>query len=266
MGGGGKTPLVFAIASFLQSRGLKVAIVSRGYGGKARNSCNIVSDGREVLLDVREAGDEPFLLAKRLPGVSVLTGKKRIHPCRYAVDRLACEVIVLDDGFQHMAVERDLDLVLFSSTLPFSLLHVLPGGYLREPFAALSRADCFLLTGYDDIPHDIKNKYVRKIFSRWPRIPVTTLQYSLTALTDQSFSTQALTDLPQPAFAFCGIASPDSFSRSLRRLGIKLVGFKSFPDHMNYSKQILEKIHARARESKARCLLTTEKDLVKLRA
>ncbi len=106
-----------------------------------------MSDGENIILSPTLAGDEPHMLAKSLPGIPVLTGKRRIIPCRYAIDNLQCDVLILDDGFQHIAVKRDIDIVLFDSTTLAGNSRVFPGGPLREPVSALKRCHAFLLTG-----------------------------------------------------------------------------------------------------------------------
>ncbi|MBU1715214.1 MAG: tetraacyldisaccharide 4'-kinase [Proteobacteria bacterium] len=150
MGGTGKTPMVIHVAKLLQNQNNKVVILSRGYGGKATGQVNIVSDGVEILLDAATAGDEPRLLADTLSGVPVLTGAKRTVTGRYAVENFGPGVVLLDDGFQHMAIARDLDLVLFSAATLLGNGWVFPGGELREPQSALGRAHCFIITGVDD--------------------------------------------------------------------------------------------------------------------
>ena len=132
MGGTGKTPLVQYLAQLLQNEGWKPAIISRGYGGRAKDRVNVVSNGQQVLLDAVQAGDEPLLLAESLPGVPVLTGIVRHLPAREAI-AMGADVLVLDDGFQHLAVQRDVNLVLFNADRLAGNSRVFPGGELREP-------------------------------------------------------------------------------------------------------------------------------------
>jgi len=150
MGGTGKTPLVQYIADLLVCHNRKPAVLSRGYKGTSQLPVNIVSNGKEILMNAVEAGDEPRLLADTLPGVAVLTGKKRFLTGRYAIDNLVIDTVILDDGFQHLAVQRDLDLVLFSVHKLLGNGRVLPGGELREPISSLHRADAFIITGVSE--------------------------------------------------------------------------------------------------------------------
>jgi len=133
MGGTGKTPCVQFVSRYMQQKGYKVAIVSRGYGGSAHEKVNLVSTGEKPLLSAEEAGDEPRLHADLLPGVTVATGIVRKLTCQYVVDQLNCDAIILDDGFQHLGVQRDINLVLFNSSTLAGNSRVFPGGDLREP-------------------------------------------------------------------------------------------------------------------------------------
>ncbi|HSH13716.1 MAG TPA: tetraacyldisaccharide 4'-kinase, partial [Desulfurivibrionaceae bacterium] len=136
MGGTGKTPMVIEVVRLLQALGKRAAVVSRGYGGLARGPVNLVSDGERIWMAAAEAGDEPLLLAESLPGVPVLTGVRRVLVARYAIEKLGAEVVVLDDGFQHLPLHRDLDLVLFKGPDFLGNGRVFPGGDLREPLSA----------------------------------------------------------------------------------------------------------------------------------
>ncbi|MHB8151111.1 MAG: tetraacyldisaccharide 4'-kinase, partial [Desulfobulbia bacterium] len=149
LGGTGKTPMVRYVTRLLLDRGVRPAIVSRGYGGKAAGRINIVADRTKTLLPPEMAGDEPFMLAEVLPGVPVLTGSQRARVARHAVEAFGANLIVMDDGFQHLALRRDLDLVLFSARTLLGNGRVFPGGELREPLSALGRAHAFVITGVD---------------------------------------------------------------------------------------------------------------------
>ena len=141
-GGVGKTPVVLEIAKYLEESGRKVAIVSRGYGGKLNNkSINVISDGNTVFYEALDAGDEPFWLAENAKNVVVITSKNRYKASKYAIEKFGAEVIVLDDGFQHRKLHRDLDLVLMDSVKGFGNENLLPAGPLREGAEALDRID-----------------------------------------------------------------------------------------------------------------------------
>ncbi len=267
LGGTGKTPMVRYVIRLLLDRGLRPAIVSRGYGGKAADAVNIVSDGTRMLLLPDMAGDEPFMLAEALPGVPVLTGPERARVARHAIHEFGVDHIVLDDGFQHLAVCRDLDLVLFSARTLLGNGRVFPGGPLREPVSALGRAHGFVITGVDS-----GNRAKVEDFQRWlqgacPGKPVFAGEY-LPAGIWHSRQDKVCTFAEarkMSVFAFAGIANPDSFRQTLRQDGFSLVGFKEFKDHHAYVAQDVAALVATAQACGAQALITTEKDFVKLR-
>ena len=148
MGGTGKTQMVMYLAKLFADK--KVAVVSRGYRSKGTEDINLVANGYEILLDVEDAGDEPYLIAESLPGVVVATGKERAVVGEYCEHVLECDLILLDDGFQHLKLQRDLDIVLFKVDSFLGNNRVFPGGDMRAPLAALHRADCSVLTCMDE--------------------------------------------------------------------------------------------------------------------
>ncbi len=266
MGGTGKTPVVAYIASQLLAKGFRPAIVSRGYGGAAGNKVNVVSDGREVFMDAKAAGDEPCFLGHSLPGIHVLTGIVRILPCRYAAEKADCDILILDDGFQHMAVKRDIDLVLFSAASLAGNSRVFPGGDLREPISALKRCSAFVITGMTEELLERATKFKALLLQRFPDKPVFFASYDATmaqSLDDKSLQLPA--SLPSPLFAFCGIGQPQLFQKTLAAQQIELAGFMPLKDHQPFTPSLIKKINSRAKASGAKALITTEKDLVKIR-
>lgn len=267
MGGTGKTPVVGFIAAFLQKKGLKPAIISRGYGGAAGNKVNVVSDGNEILLDAKAAGDEPCFLADNLPGVPVLTGIVRVLPCRHAIREFGCNVLILDDGFQHLSVQRDLDLVLFSAASLAGNSRVFPGGDLREPVSALKRCHAFLITGNTDTLKERSGHFAALLQERFPDKPVFFSSYEpVAAKSLQTNTLQPLATLPTPLSGFCGIAQPDLFTQSLQSQSITLSNFIPLKDHQPFTPSLIKKINHQAKQSGAAALITTEKDLVKLQS
>lgn len=267
MGGTGKTPMVRYIARLLLERGLRPAIVSRGYGGKATGPVNIVADGNKTLLAPEMAGDEPFMLAEALPGVPVLTGPQRVRVGRLAIELFGVNSVVMDDGFQHLAMDRDLDLVLFSAKTLLGNGRVFPGGELREPLSALGRAHAFVITGVDQRNRSGVEDFKRWLQGRFPKTPVFMGEY-LPAGIWHSGHGQSCTlakAREMRLFAFAGIANPDSFRQTLRQEDFSLSGFKEFRDHHAYTAQDVADLLAAARISGAQALITTEKDFVKLR-
>lgn len=266
MGGTGKTPVVALLASIFQEKGFKPAIISRGYGGAANNKVNVVSDGKEILMDAKAAGDEPCFLAASLPGVPVLTGIVRVLPCRHAIQEFGCNVLILDDGFQHMSVQRDLDLVLFSAATLAGNSRVFPGGDLREPVTALRRCHAFVLTGITDRVKERAEKFAKLLKSRFPDKPVFLTSYQATgATTLEDTNLQDLATLPSPLYGFCGIAQPELFQESLKTENISIAGFMPLKDHQPFTPSLIQKIAQQAEKSGANGMITTEKDLVKLK-
>jgi len=265
MGGTGKTPLVMAVARILLDAGRHPAVVSRGYGGAAKGQVNLVGDGQRLLLDAALAGDEPRLLAESLPDVVVATGIKRSAVARFVIDDLGIDAIVLDDGFQHLGVRRDLDLVLFKGPEFLGNGRVFPGGDLREPLSALARAQAFVLTGSDPAARDGEDDFRRWLEKNFPGRPIFTAPYMAGALQPGNGSAAEQPDAGAGLLAFCGLARPESFRRLLLGLGYKLTGFRAFPDHHPYSASDLMALGRELEKSGATALVTTVKDLVKLR-
>jgi len=271
LGGTGKTPMVQHLARLLQNHDFRPAVVSRGYGGKATGKVNLVSDGSNLLLDARSAGDEPRLLAETLPGVPVLTGIVRRLPAQRAID-MGADVLVLDDGFQHLQIVRDINLVLFNTDRLAGNSRVFPGGDLREPVVALHRATGFVMTGVQEANRDRAQRFGDLLRAKFPDIPVAQAGYRADCLVGISPARmiEPLAAEPLPPekkyFGFCGIAHPESFRRTVIDLGVELTGFFPLDDHQHYSKSLVDRLLAEARRSGADGLLTTEKDLVKLAA
>jgi len=268
MGGTGKTPMVQYLARLFQEHGFRPAIVSRGYGGAARGKVNVVSDGNKLLLDAHAAGDEPRLLAETLPGVPVLTGVVRRLPARRALE-MGADVLLLDDGFQHLPIARDINLVLFNTDRLAGNSRVFPGGDLREPVAALRRATGFVVTGVREANRERAERFADLLRSKFPDIPVAFAGLRMECLVKITPSgmivpAEAGPVQVQPCFGFCGIAHPDLFQQTLTSQGYSLADFLPLADHQRYSEAQMDRLLAQARKSGAQWLLTTEKDLVKL--
>ena len=270
LGGSGKTPVVEYIAGMLQERGWKPAVVSRGYRGSTRGRVNVVSDGRSLLLTAEESGDEPRLLAEKLPGVPVLTGPARKYPAKRAVVEGAGAVI-LDDGFQHLSLKRDVDLVLFNTDTLAGNSRVFPGGDLREPVSALNRCDAFLLTGVCQRNRERALRFADLLNDRFPGHPVFLGEYTPTALL-QSHGSLPPDRLPiqhlagTPLFAVAGIANPENFLTTLQDTGIlHVVESKCHGDHHRYDRAGVAALCTMAELADAGAVVTTEKDMVKLR-
>lgn len=264
LGGTGKTPTVRYLAEFLKAQGYSPAIISRGYGGKSTGKINIVSDAHTVLLSPEQAGDEPYMLACSLPGVPVLTGRRRIHPCRWAVEKLDADILILDDGFQHMAIQRDVDIVLFDGTDLAGNSRIFPGGVLREPIAALNRCNAFLITGLTEKNRRKAEYFGELLQNRFSNKPVFYSSIGSSRLNGPVNRTANAYD-EKNFFAFCGIANPARFEGTLRSLGVQLSGFVALPDHAKYGQSLMDSICGKAVKSGAKQLVTTEKDYVKIK-
>jgi len=215
-----------------------------------------------------EAGDEPRLLAENLPGVPVLTGRARKFPARRAVE-LGADVLLLDDGFQHLALKRDINLVLFHADTLAGNSRVFPGGDLREPAAALSRADAFILTGTCDRNRERADRFAVLLAMRFPGRPIFRAGYEpVSILTyEDGIGTACAFEAMRaiPLFAFAGIARPETFTRTLHELNLDIVDYQFLPDHAAYRQPLLAEIFDQARQKGAAACITTEKDMVKVR-
>lgn len=254
VGGTGKTPVTDYLTKFCLARGRRVAVVSRGYGGCKQSTVQVVSAGNGPLLAPEQCGDEPYLLARRNPQALVLVSPKRADAVRQAVDELGAEVVLLDDGFQHLAVQRDFDIVLLDAQCPLGNGHQLPAGLLREPISALGRGDLFLLTRCDN-EHG---------FDLPVKGPVMHCRHRLSdhALTLQGRQVPLTSLAGKQGVAFAGIAEPQGFFRSLKDKGLQLVAEIPFSDHCTYGESALRRLAAACQG--ADYLVTTEKDAVKL--
>ncbi len=267
MGGTGKTPMVFYIAKLFAER-YKTALVSRGYGGSARKKVNLVSDGEDIFLSSKEAGDEPRLLAESLPGVPVITGSRRVLTGQYAVEKMGAELVIMDDGFQHMALCRDCNLVLFSAAELLGSAWVCPGGPLREAFSALQRADAFVITGVNASYMDKVDEFTATLLASFPEKPVFLGSYKPVGLQEAGGpNVVAPGNFGDISFlAFCGIATPESFQDSLVGEGLAVKEFLSFRDHHSFVQADIDKIQHRAVQAGCDALVSTAKDFVKLQS
>jgi len=245
LGGSGKTPVVAALARLLQQHGERPVILTRGYGRRdAIEGVLVVSDRERVLEPVERSGDEPQLLARALPGVPVLVGADRYFAGVLAQKHLGATVSILDDGFQHVQLERDIDLLLVS--IDDLSDRVVPAGRLRESLEAAQLADALLVGGSAD--------------------DVVTVADALKGPT--AFRVEAkygVTAAPQRAVAFAGIARPERFFNALRSLGYEIARELTFPDHHWYSARDILRIQAAAYDTGATLIVTTEKDAVRCR-
>jgi len=264
VGGTGKTPMVMWLARFLLEEGWRVGVVSRGYKGGEAKRVLVVSDGRNILAGSDISGDEPQLLATRLRGIPVLCSTKRALAAEAAVDQFQCEVVILDDGFQHRFVARNLDIVMLDSRYPFGDGSLFPRGILREQTTALTRAQVLVLSRFDGSEQAEQSH--KNLVMQWPDKTVVTAAHRATRL----FKATTQRELPLSSVrnkrlaAFAGIGRPDDFFRTVRDLGADLVHTTALPDHHPLTVELLASLVVEASEQKPELWLTTEKDWVRL--
>jgi len=258
-GGGGKTPLTIALAAHLRDAGRRVAVLSRGY---ARSSAGplVVSRGDGPVVDVAAAGDEPHEMARALPGVAVVVGERRAEAGRLALAELAPapDLFVLDDGFSHRALARDVDLLVFPAADPWARGRLLPSGRLREPLAAARRADAVVLTGGAAGDGATLAGALGAHGYDGPGFASVTELGAPRTLDGAPLAAGA------PVYAVAGIAAPERFFAAARAAGLEVVGERGYRDHAPYRDTEVRAIELDARRHGADAVLTTAKDAAKL--
>jgi tetraacyldisaccharide 4'-kinase len=249
VGGTGKTPCVAFVANHYRQRDYRVCILSRGYGAQG------------------ETSDEARVLEEELNDVPHLQGPDRVQLARVALEELESEILVLDDGFQHRRLNRDLDLVLIDATDPWGQGYLLPRGLLREPRSSLRRAHLAILTRCDQVAPPQLEQVRQQVRRLAPQLPLAETRHRPTQWSNSAGETLALDDLSsRPAAAFCGIGNPQAFRRTLDDLGVEVRAFRTYPDHHRYARaDVLELEDWLSALPGDVVVLTTQKDLVKLR-
>jgi len=260
-GGTGKTPVVEWIVGRLLKRKVRVAVVSRGYGRSSRGTM-VVSDGRSIRSTPDRSGDEAFQIARKFPEAIVLVDEKRVRGARHAMTQCGAGVIVLDDGFQHRSLHRNLDIVLVDVDQPLRGTWMLPSGPRRESVRDLKRADIVVLTHRSAEKRGTMNAELKRI-TRAPQFEAVFPPTSLVRLSD------GMRQSPDKVrgnscIAFCGIARPEAFGRMLEDLGLTTKEFQKFPDHHRYTDQDLEFLASIIERMNPNFVLTTEKDAIHL--
>lgn len=248
LGGTGKTPLVRWIAQRFVDRGVRVAVVSRGYGAKGG-----------------QANDEAVELRRSLPDVPHLQNPDRVAAAREAIERFQAELIVADDAFQHRRLGRDLDIVLLDALEPFGFGHVFPRGTLREPVAGLRRADVVILSRADHLDPAARETLWKTVRHYAPEAIMAETVHAPRQLASADGAAQSLESLrDRPVAAFCGIGNPAGFGHTLEACGCRLLGLREFADHHRYSPVDLDSLADWAAELGAEAVLCTGKDLAKI--
>jgi tetraacyldisaccharide 4'-kinase len=247
-GGTGKTPCVEHVARFFRHLDLQVALLSRGYGSEA---------GRN---------DEALVLEENLPDVPHLQGADRAALAQIAIEELESDVLVLDDGFQHRRLDRDLDIVLIDATCPWGHGYLLPRGLLRESIGSLNRADVVMLTRCDLAARE-SIEQIRTVVRSVKELPIVESVHRPAEWRNASHAVKSLDTLRgRPVGAFCGLGNPDAFRQTLTKLGMNVVAWRTYPDHHAYSRNDIEELRDWARQLPTdAAVVTTQKDLVKIR-
>lgn len=274
-GGTGKTPLTLYMARLLSAWGYRPAVISRGYKGGREKMGGIVCDGKEIRLTPRQAGDEPFMMATELRATPVLVGRDRYHSGHLAVASLKANAILLDDGFQHRKLGRQIDLVLVDHHRGFGNGHLLPRGPLREPFTALSRAHALIITGVD--PNKTESPSIQQATDNYKSSMVVfrcRFKPTLSRLVLAGFPgnrghnddhAQSLKEIfGKRVFGFSGLGDNQKFYASLESVGCRVTGFQGFPDHHWYTPADLAEVQRAALAADAELIATTQKDAIRI--
>lgn len=280
VGGTGKTPVVELFARTLRDRGRKPAILSRGYKSKKLNKAQewnrriggelipadempkVVSDGGEPLIDVAYGGDEPWMLAKNLPGVSVVVDKNRVKGGSFAVGELEADILILDDGLQYLDLAHSTDVVLVDQSAPFGTGQMLPRGTLREPAKNLIRADYIFITKCDGSSNEELIRKMRRFNKHADIIECTHGPQHLENLfTGERVPLDFLAK--KYVAAISGIAVPESFEKILRKLGARVEFHRVFSDHHSFNQKEIDRFMHRCVERDIELIITTEKDAVR---
>lgn len=272
VGGTGKTPTAQFLAREIRSLGYKVVILNRGYRAKWKGKVGIVSDGTQLYMDASEAGDEAFMLAKHLPEVPVLIGPERAITGQYAVEEFGAEVAILDDGYQHWQLDRDMDILLVDAVNVFGNGYMLPRGTLREPVSHIDRAQVCLMTKVDQAAEKSRT-YIRSVVSKYnPGALVVESIHQPRCLIrlDDWFRNIAGEGIPvsslkgKKVMALSAIGNPASFEQTLSGIGAVVVESLRFPDHHDYNVRELLDVVNQAHQMDAEAIVITEKDAVKV--
>ena len=267
LGGTGKTPVVIALTDWLLAQGKRVAILSRGYRRTSADSCLLVSDGKCLLAGPNEAGDEPYLMAQRCPKAIVAVGADRYQLGDWLLQRFPVDCLVLDDGFQHLGLHRDVNLLLVDATDVEGLVALVPAGRLREPLQAAARATAIVVTRAD-VPAQVREvgQRLKATLGTIPD-PIQVVFRPECLVSVVAGSLQPLSWSKGKTALLCsGVGHADSFHSLVDLLGVRVLDEMVYADHHTYTSQDVERLCARATELQAELVVTTEKDAGKLAA
>jgi tetraacyldisaccharide 4'-kinase len=247
-GGTGKTPFAAYVARWFRQRGIRVCFVSRGYGAGDSGF-----------------NDEALVLEQLCPDVPHLQNVDRVAAARVAVEELDSQLLILDDGFQHRRIARDLDIVLVDATNPWGFGHLLPRGLLREPVSSVRRAGLAVITRVDQVARESVDEICRVIERANPRCPIAEVVFPPVRLINSSgVAIEPDTLRGLPVAAFCGIGNPQAFQAGLVQLGLAVQAFRMFPDHHRYARSDIDDLARWGAAAGISAIVTTQKDLVKI--
>ncbi len=272
VGGTGKTPTAQRVAMMVKNMGYRVVILNRGYRSHWDKPLGVVSDGKKIFMTSYEAGDEAYLMAKMMPGIPVVIGKNRDVTGSYAVDNLHAEVIIMDDGYQHWQLNRDLDIVLVDTLNLFGNGNLLPRGILREPLSHLNRADMFLFTKSDQSSQLTRTSLMENIRQYNTEAPIVESIHHAKEFVEIADWYKGIQQNPLPleelkgkrVMVFSAIGNPSSFEQNVSGCGLEILEAIRYPDHHDYGMLEMQYIAERASTLKADALITTGKDAVKI--
>ena len=267
LGGTGKTPMIIYLGKYLSTVGKKTMVLSRGHKGKREGSSGILFTDKILGYDPVEYGDEPVLLSRKMQNAAIVVGKKRVQNLKYYFKKNLPDVVLLDDGFQHLQLSRNLNIVLFDSLLNLDQYTFPPLGYLREGFRSLQDADIIVL-GRVNLVEEIKIKELTELILPYTN-PDTLIVHSLfIPIGVKNINHEKVMEMSElegrRVLCVVGIASPDSFLKMLNDQGANVVEEMIFSDHYHYTSTTIKNIQKKAKEHNA-LILTTEKDLVKIK-
>jgi tetraacyldisaccharide 4'-kinase len=265
-GGTGKTPHTALLARYLRGKGIKTAVLSRGYRGAMEKEGAVISDTESLRGTLEEGGEEPYWLAQELPGIPVVVGRDRFRSGLLCFQQWQTEWVILDDGFQHLILKREINILLWSGQFPLGSGRLLPLGFLREPIEEMRRADIIVVTHAEGLDSFQRKERSDEIRSRVSSIPVFFSEHKPKRLRNYPDKKEIpLSELAgKRVLAFCGLANPDSLMFSLRHLQTDPVQLIKFPDHHYYREKDKKYLETLSRSLRVQWLVTTEKDDLKL--
>ncbi|MFQ5456317.1 MAG: tetraacyldisaccharide 4'-kinase [Nitrospirota bacterium] len=267
LGGTGKTPIVIYLAEQLHNKGKRVGIISRGYKGKEKRVV-LISDGKGVLSDPSSAGEEPYLIAARVKDIAVATGSDRFMAGNLIIKEADSDIIIMDDGFQHISLNRDIDILLIDATNPFGNGYLIPRGILREPLSCIKRASAIMITRMDSINNERVLKSIIRDIKRYNKsAPIFKIWFRPAKLINLVTNKERGIELlkGKSIIAVSGIGNPEAFISGLVKSGVSQVFDMTYPDHYIYKRVDINDIKEVAGRQSVDLIITTEKDAVKIK-